>query len=115
MFGSPVLRTLVLFGWLAGFTVVPGPGRPVRAALGGGAATIGVLMAAMPAGTVIGGFVIGRLLRPSDRMRPMGWLAMLSCAPLIFSLAHPPLPILVLLWVLAGAGGAYQLAPAAAL
>jgi len=63
---------------------------------------------------VIGGFVIGRLLRPSDRMRPMGWLAMLSCAPLIFSLAHPPLPVLILLWVLAGAGGAYQLAAAAA-
>jgi MFS family permease len=39
---------------------------------------------------------------------------MLSCAPLIFSLAHPPLPVLLLLWVLAGPGGAYQLAAAAA-
>ena len=115
MFGSPVLRTLVLFGWLAGFTVVPEAlAAPYAHTLGGGAATIGLLMAAMPAGTVIGGFVIGRLLRPSDRLRPMGWLAMLSCAPLIFSLAHPPLPVLILLWVLAGAGGAYQLAAAAA-
>ena len=115
VFGSPVLRTLVLFGWLAGFTVVPEAlAAPYAHALGGGAPTIGVLMAAMPAGTVIGGFVIGRLLRPSDRMRPMGWLAMLSCAPLIFSLARPPLPVLILLWVLAGAGGAYQLAAAAA-
>ena len=115
VFGSPVLRTLVLFGWLAGFTVVPEAlAAPYAHALGGGAPTIGLLMAAMPAGTVIGGFVIGRLLRPSDRMRPMGWLAMLSCAPLIFSLAHPPLPVLVLLWALAGAGGAYQLAAAAA-
>ena len=115
VFGSPVLRTLVLFGWLAGFTVVPEAlAAPYAHVLGGGAPTIGVLMAAMPAGTVIGGFVIGRLLRPSDRMRPMGWLAMLSCAPLIFSLTHPPLPVLILLWVLAGAGGAYQLAAAAA-
>ena len=115
VFGSPVLRTLVLFGWLAGFTVVPEAlAAPYAHSLGGGAPTIGVLMAAMPAGTVIGGFVIGRLLRPSDRMRPMGWLAMLSCAPLIFSLAHPPLPVLILLWVLAGAGGAYQLVAAAA-
>jgi MFS family permease len=115
VFGSPVLRTLVLFGWLAGFTVVPEAlAAPYAHALGGGATTIGLLMAAMPAGTVIGGFVIGRLLRPSDRMRPMGWLAMLSCAPLIFSLAHPPLPVLILLWALAGAGGAYQLAAAAA-
>jgi MFS family permease len=115
VFGSPVLRTLVLFGWLAGFTVVPEAlAAPYAHELGGGAPTIGVLMAAMPVGTLIGGFVIGRLLRPSDRMRPMGWLAMLSCAPLIFSLAHPPLPILILLWVLAGAGGAYQLVAAAA-
>lgn len=115
VFGSPVLRTLVLFGWLAGFTVVPEAlAAPYAHALGGGAPTIGVLMAAMPAGTVIGGFVIGRLLRPSDRMRPMGWLAMLSCAPLIFSLAHPPLSVLILLLVLAGAGGAYQLVAAAA-
>jgi MFS family permease len=115
VFGSPVLRTLVLFGWLAGFTVVPEAlAAPYAHALGGGAPTIGLLMAAMPAGTVLGGFVIGRLLRPSDRMRPMGWLAMLSCAPLIFSLAHPPLPVLILLWVLAGAGGAYQLGAAAA-
>ena len=115
VFGSPVLRTLVLFGWLAGFTVVPEAlAAPYAHELGGGAPTIGVLMAAMPAGTLIGGFVIGRLVRPSDRMRPMGWLAMLSCAPLIFSLAHPPLPILILLWVLAGAGGAYQLVAAAA-
>jgi MFS family permease len=115
VFGSPVLRTLVLFGWLAGFTVVPEAlAAPYAHALGGGAPTIGLLMAAMPAGMMIGGFVIGRLLRPSDRMRPMGWLAMLACAPLIFSLAHPPLPVLILLWVLAGAGGAYQLAAAAA-
>ena len=115
VFGTPVLRTLVLFGWLAGFTVVPEAlAAPYARDLGGGAPAIGLLMAAMPAGTVIGGFVIGRLLRPSDRMRPMGWLAMLSCAPLIFSLAHPPLPVLILLLALAGAGGAYQLAAAAA-
>jgi MFS family permease len=115
VFGSPVLRTLVLFGWLAGFTVVPEAlAAPYAHAFGGGATTIGLLMAAMPAGTVIGSFVIGRLLRPSDRMRPMGWLAMLSCAPLIFSLTHPPLSVLILLLALAGAGGAYQLAAAAA-
>jgi MFS family permease len=47
-------------------------------------------------------------------MRPMGWLAMLSCAPLIISLLHPPFWLLLGLWGLAGAGGAYQLAAAAA-
>jgi hypothetical protein len=115
VFGSPVLRILVLFGWLAGFAVVPEAlAMPYARSLGGGAATCGLLMAALPAGTVIGGFVLGRLMRPSDRMRPMGWLAMLSCAPLLFALVRPPLPVVLLLWGLAGAGAAYQLAAATA-
>jgi predicted MFS family arabinose efflux permease len=115
VFGNPVLRTLVLFGWLAGFTVAPeGLAAPYAHALGRGPATVGLLMAAMPVGTVVGAFVIGRLMRPSDRMRPMGWLAMLSCAPLIFSLLHPSFPVVLLMLGVAGTGGAYQLAAAAA-
>ena len=115
VFGSPVLRILVLFGWLAGFAVVPeGLAMPYARSLGGGAATCGLLMAALPAGTVIGGFVLGRLMRPSDRMRPIGWLAMLSCAPLLFAVFRPPPTVVLLLWALAGAGAAYQLAAATA-
>jgi len=115
VFGNPVLRTLVFFGWLAGFAVVPeGLAAPYAHALGGGPLTVGLLMAAMPAGTIVGTFAIGHLARPSDRMRPMGWLAMLSCAPLVVSLLHPPFWLVLPLWGLAGAGGAYQLAAAAA-
>jgi MFS family permease len=115
VFGNPVLRTLVFFGWLAGFTVVPeGLAAPYARTIGGGPLTVGLLMAAMPAGTVAGVFVIGHLARSSDRMRPMGWLAMLSCAPLAVSLLHPPLWLVLVLWGLAGAGGAYQVAAAAA-
>ena len=44
----------------------------------------------------------------------MGWLAVLSCAPLIGSAWSPPLWAVLVLWTLAGAGGAYQLAAAAA-
>jgi hypothetical protein len=115
IFGTPALRALVLFGWLAGFTVVPeGLAAPYARTLDGGAPTIGLLLAATPAGLLIGAFVLGRLIRPSDRLRPMGWLAMLSCAPLIFCQVRPPLPVVALLWAVAGAGGAYQLAAAAA-
>jgi MFS family permease len=115
VFSDRTLRTLVFFGWLAGFAVVPeGLAAPYARALGGGPLTVGLLMAAMPAGTLVGAFAIGHLARPSDRMRPMGWLAMLSCAPLILSLLHPPFWLVLALWVLAGAGGAYQLAAAAA-
>jgi Major Facilitator Superfamily len=115
VFSSPVLRILVLFGWLAGFAVVPEAlAMPYACTLGGGRGTGALLMAALPAGTVAGGFVLGRFMRPSDRMRPMGWLAMLSCAPLLFAVVRPPLPVVLLLWALAGAGAAYQFAAAAA-
>lgn len=114
IFGTPGLRALVLFGWLAGFTVVPeGLAAPYAHTLGGGAPTIGLLLAAAPAGLLIGAFVLGRLVRPADRLRPIGWLAMLSCAPLVFCQVHPPVLVVAALWAVAGAGGAYQLAAAA--
>ena len=115
IFRRPAARTLVLFGWLAGFAVVPeGLAAPYARTLGGGPLTVGLLMCAMPAGTVAGILVIGRLARPDERLKMIGALAMLSCAPLVASLLRPPLPLLLLLFVLAGAGGAYQLAAARA-
>jgi len=115
VFGNPVLRTLLLFGWLAGFAIVPeGLAAPYAHSLHGNTLTVGLLMAAMPFGTVIGAFYFGKLASPSTRIRMMGWLAMLSCAPLIASAWNPPLPVVLLLWAVAGAGSAYQLAAAAA-
>jgi len=115
IFRRPAARTLVLFGWLAGFAVVPeGLAAPYARTLGGGPLTVGLLMGAMPVGTVAGILVIGRLSRPDERLKMIGALAILSCAPLVASLLRPPLPLLLLLFVLAGAGGAYQLAAARA-
>ncbi len=115
VFGNPILRTLLLFGWLAGFYIVPeGLAAPYAHSLHGSTLTVGLLMAAMPLGTVIGAFTFGRLVAPSTRVRMMGWLAMISCAPLIGSAFNPPLWAVLFLWALAGAGGAYQLAAAAA-
>jgi len=115
VFGHPVLRTLVLFGWLAGFCIVPeGLAAPYAQSLHGTALTVGLLMAAMPLGTVAGAFAYSRLVPPSGRIRTMGWLAMASCAPLIGSAFRPPLWAVLTLWALAGAGGAYQLVASAA-
>ena len=115
VFGNPALRTLLLFGWLAGFCIVPeGLAAPYAHSLHGNALDVGLLMAAMPLGTVIGAFAFGRLVPPSGRIRVMGWLAMASCAPLIGSAFSPPLWAVLILWALAGMGGAYQLAAAAA-
>lgn len=71
-------------------------------------------MAAMPFGMVVGAFLLSRIAPPSTRMRMMGWLAILSCIPLIGSTADPPLWCVPLLWTLAGPGGAYQVAAAVA-
>jgi hypothetical protein len=69
VFGSRLLLTLLLFGWLAGFYIVPeGLAAPYARSLHGNALTVGLLMA---------------------------WAVLV-------------------LWTLAGAGGAYQLAAAAA-
>ncbi|HZR54820.1 MAG TPA: MFS transporter [Streptosporangiaceae bacterium] len=115
VFGNPVLRTLLLFGWLAGFVIVPeGLAAPYAHSLHGTTLTVGLLMAAMPTGAVIGAYLFGKLCRPSTRIRIMGWMAMLSCAPLIASAWNPPLSVILPMWALAGAGGAYQLAAAAA-
>jgi len=70
-------------------------------------------MAAMAFGMAVGAFVLSKMAPPSTRMRMMGWLAILSCVPLIGSAADPSLWCVLPLWTLAGAGGAYQLAAAA--
>ncbi len=115
VFGNRMLLTLLLFGWLAGFYIVPeGLAVPYARSLHGSTLTVGLLMAAMPLGMVMGAFLLGRVAAPSARIRMMGWLAVLSCAPLIGSAWDPPLWAVLLLWTLAGAGGAYQLAAAAA-
>jgi len=115
VFGNRRLLTLLLFGWLAGFYIVPeGLAAPYAHSLHGSTVTVGLLMAAMPFGMVVGALALSKMATPSTRMRMMGWMAILSCVPLIGSAADPPLWCVLLLWTLAGAGGAYQLAAAAA-
>jgi len=115
VFRNPLLRSLIGFGWLAGFYIVPeGLAAPYVHALHGHTLDVGLLMAAMPVGTVIGAVTFGRLVSPSTRLRLMGWMAMLSCGPLIASAADPPLWLVLALWTVSGVGGAYQLAAAVA-
>ncbi|SDQ55899.1 Predicted arabinose efflux permease, MFS family [Thermostaphylospora chromogena] len=119
VFGDSRLRTLVLFAWLCGFYVLPeGIAAPYAAALSDDPAAVptvtGLLMAAMPTGTVLGAFLFSRFVTPSGRLHVMGWMAMLSCAPLAVCAVRPPLAVVLALWVLSGIGGAYQLAANAA-
>ncbi|WP_308250497.1 MFS transporter [Nonomuraea rhizosphaerae] len=119
VFGDRKLRTLVLFAWLCGFYILPeGIAVPYAAKLSTGTLPVpvitGLLMAAMPTGTVIGAFLFSRFVTPSRRLRLMGWMAMLSCLPLVVTAMRPPLAVVLAAWVLSGMGGAYQLAANAA-
>ncbi|GAA1592530.1 MFS transporter [Actinomadura kijaniata] len=115
VFGDPTLRALVSFAWLCGFYVVPeGLAAPYAATFDGSPVTVGLLMSAMPTGMVLGAFVYSRFVRPTNRIRSMGWMAMLACAPLVASAMHPPLWAVLALWALSGVGSAYQLAANAA-
>ena len=114
VFGNPTLRTLLLFGWLAGFYIVPeGLAAPYARHLGGSAVTVGLLMAAIPFGTVLGGITLGRM-ETRWQLRAMGWMAMGSCAPLVGCVWDPPLWAVLVLWLVAGIGGSFQLAAAPA-
>jgi len=115
VFGDKSLRTLVLFSWLCGFYILPeGLAVPYAVRLYTGSLPVpvitGLLMAAMPLGTVLGAFLFSRFVSPPRRLRLMGWMAMLSCAPLVVTAMRPPLAVVLAAWILSGIGGAYQLA-----
>lgn len=115
VFGDPLLRSLVSFAWLCAFYVVPeGLAAPYAATFDRSPVTVGLLMSAMPTGMVAGAFIYSRFVRPSNRLRAMGWMSMLACAPLIGCAVHPPFLGVLLLWALSGVGSAYQLAANAA-
>jgi len=107
VFGDPRLRGLVLLGWLATFWVVPeGLAAPYAK---GDSTAIGLLLASQPIGSVVGGVVLSRLVRPATRLEVMGWLAVTSCLPLVFFFTTPPLPLAVGLLVISGIGTTYNL------
>lgn len=115
VFRDRTLRPLVCFAWLCGFYVIPeGLAAPYAKTFGAGPVFVGVLMSAMPCGMVLGSLAYSRFIRPDDRLRFMGWMAMLSCAPLLGTGLRPPLWVVIVLLGLSGVGSAYQLAANAA-
>lgn len=60
-----------------------GIAAPLASQLGGGGMAIGVLLAANPAGVVVGGLLLGRLVAPGRRERLVVPLVLLSLAPLL--------------------------------
>src|SRR5215469_15186483 len=112
VFGDPTLRTLVLFGWLVTFYVVPmGLAAPYAARFHGVPLAVGagLVFAALPFGTAVGTFVLGRVVSPERRRRWMGPMAVGACAVLMLCWTQPGAPVSLALFALAGALASFQL------
>jgi MFS family permease len=115
VFGSPALRTPVLFGWLCAFYEVPeGVATPLASAVGGGAVTVGLILAAQALGSTAGAIGFSRFVDPARRVKWTGPLAVAACAALALFAVGPGLPGALLILALSGLFGCYQLAANAA-
>jgi MFS family permease len=117
VFGDSTLRTLMLFGWLVTFYIVPmGLAAPYAAGFPGLplAVATGFIFAALPFGTAVGTFVLGRVVSPARRQRWMGGMAVAACAVLMLCWLHPGFPAAIAILIVAGAFAGYQIAANAA-
>jgi len=111
----PALRTPMLFGWLAAFYVAPeGVAAPLAHDLGGGAAVVGVILAASALGQTAGAIMFSRFVAPRTRLRLMGPLAVAACAVLVLFFWPPGLSGSLLILFASGLCASYQLAANAA-
>jgi MFS family permease len=115
VFARRSLRTPMLFGWLAAFYGAPeGVVTPLARDLDGGAAVVGVILAAAALGQTVGAIVFSRFVAPPVRLRVMGALAVAACGLLALFFLQPDLPGSLLILFASGLGAAYQLAANAA-
>ena len=111
VFGNRTLRVYTMMVWAsAAFAFAPeGLAAPFAKELGGGPATVGVLLAANPVGSIVGGVVVGRLLPPNARIRWLRPLAVLSAAALVPLAIALPLWAVLLLYAVSGFGMSFLL------
>jgi MFS family permease len=111
---TPQLRALLALAAIAGFYVtVEGLAVPYADEIGDGPRAAGLLLAASPAGAVLGMWLITRWA-PATRLRLLGPLAVLACLPLTLCATEPGLAVTLVLWTLSGLASAYHLPASAA-
>lgn len=107
---SAQLRRLLGYAWLAGAFVVPeGLAAPYAHDLGGGARSVGLLLASAPAGTLVGALLFVRVMPPQRRSQAVPFLAIGTGLPLVACATEPGLAASMVLWALSGAFMAYQI------
>lgn len=115
VFADPSRRTLAVVVWLAGTYIAPeGVAAPYAAQLGAGPVAVGLLLAAIPAGSVVGAIVFTRWVPQRTRERWMLPLAVAAGVPLMVSALAPSVAVITVLWGLSGAAVAAALIQAQA-
>jgi len=111
----PALRLPMLFGWLASFYYAPeGVVTPLAQTLGGGAAVVGIILAAEALGSTMGAIALSRFVAPPTRLRLMGPLAIAACGVLVLFFGRPGLPVALIILFVSGLCSSFQLAANAA-
>ncbi|MFG2792959.1 MFS transporter [Streptomyces sp. NPDC048419] len=105
------VRALLLLFWIPPmFAVVPEAlAAPYAGDLAAGSVGLGLLMCALPVGTIAGELGAGSRLRPATRERIALPLVALALLPYLGYALHPGLVPSLLLLVVSGAGSAYTL------
>lgn len=115
VFADPSRRTLAVVVWLAGTYIAPeGVAAPYAPQLGAGPVAVGLLLAAIPAGSVVGAIVFTRWVPQRTRERWMLPLAVAAGVPLMVSALAPSVAAITVLWALSGAAVAAALIQAQA-
>jgi MFS family permease len=115
VFGTPELRTPMLFGWLAAFYNVPeGVAAPLARMLHGGPVAVGTILAAGALGGALGNVAFSRLVPPTGRAALMAPFATCCCATLALFAFRLDLVSAVLILTGSGLLGGYQAAASSA-
>ncbi|MGW6535594.1 MFS transporter [Streptomyces sp. NPDC055051] len=105
------IRVLMLLFWVPPFFVVvpEALAAPYARELGASTAALGLLMCAMPVGTIAGELLAGAVLRPATRSRLVAPLLLVTFLPFLLYALRPGLALAALALGLSGAAGAYVL------
>jgi MFS family permease len=108
---NPSVRGLLLVQWLPAWCAAGAESLivPYTGSLGRPASGAAPLLAAVPAGMLLGEVVTGRFLRPATRRRLAFPLAVLTGLPLLAFFFRPPLTTAAAVLLVSGLGFAYQL------
>ncbi len=111
LLANPAVRGLLLAQWLPAWFVTGAESLivPYTAALGHPASAAAPLLAAVPAGMLLGDLLAARFCPPAARRRLAFPLVVAMGAPLLALPFRPPLPLAALALLACGSGFAYQL------